>query len=178
MLTGHQKCNHHVGDISVREGRSILVRRALQCGNHVVFVLQKRVSEITKQPPRRTHVVRSLSSLPDDTLVEFTHRLLRLIPTSVTRQRQLGKHEIDRGKSTIEVFIPLGERLVETVSDFLSLQCSRGSEDGQFTHGVERVKALPGVGGFQFVGEESVGFFGDHADVGSEVFSGKTEFNL
>jgi hypothetical protein len=180
VLTGHQKCNHHVRNVPIRQGCSILVRRTLKSRDHIVFMLSElsvRAGE-TADSRHGTHVMCSFPSLPNDALIEFAHRLLGLVSAPITRQRQLGKHEIDRCKSAIEVFISLRKCLVQTGSNLFALQRSRSSQDGEFRHGVQSIETLPLVVDSELFGHEAEGFVRDHANVGSQVFGRETEFYL
>lgn len=117
-------------------------------------------------------------SFTDDALVKFAHSLLRLVPSSVAGQRQIGEHEVDWRESTIEMLISFGESLVELCSDFLALKRSRGRKDGQFGHGRESIETLPGGGSVEFVRQESKSLFRNHANICAKVLRRQTEFDL
>jgi hypothetical protein len=120
VLTGHQKGDHHVRDIRIGQRSSVLVGRALQCRDHVVFMLC-RYSAHVPMGSTGTHVVRAFTSFADDALVKLAHSLLGLVPSSVTRQRKVREHEVDRCESAIEVFVAFSERLVELRTNFFAL---------------------------------------------------------
>ena len=125
-----------------------------------------------------THVGSTFPSTPDDLLVKLAHLPLRLVPSLVAGEGQVGEHEVDRGEPAIEGFVSSRKRLVQLVPDLFTLQSGRCREDGQFGHAVERVGVFPFADdGLEFVVHEIGSLLFDEGDVGPKVFGRESEFD-
>lgn len=126
----------------------------------------------------RTHIGSTLPSTPDNLLVKLAHLPLRLVPFLVTRQGQVGEHEVDRGEATIEGLVPPSKSLVQLAPDLLALEGRRSREDGQFGHAVQSVGLFPFASdGLELVVHKVGGLLLDEGNVRLEVFRGETKLD-
>jgi hypothetical protein len=124
-----------------------------------------------------THLGSTFTTTPNNRLIELAHLRLSLVPSLITRQGQVGEHEVDRSEPSIERFVTFGKSLVQLSPNFLSLQGGGSRKDSQFGHGMEGVEAFPFVGRFQVLSKEVERLLFDQGHVDTEVLSGKTELD-
>lgn len=77
--------------------------------------------------------------------IEFTHLLVRPVPSLVAWQGKVWEYEIDRRESAVQVAVQLRKRLVEAPANLDTLKCPRSCEDCHFLHNLQRVKAPPQI---------------------------------
>ena len=134
MLTSHEKRNHHVRNLLIRDHGTILVRRSNQLCHDIQSVQ-----------------ISSGLALLNDIHVKFCDSSLSVVASAVVRQWSPWEGEVDWRETHIEIVVELGEVRVEFGSDLFSLQRVRRSVDRDLRHDIDDVEntlvALE-VGGF------------------------------
>lgn len=92
-------------------------------------------------------------------------------------KRRPGEHEIDRGKSHVEVMIKCRKGGIKSTADLLALQGTRGGIDGNLSDGLANVERPLWLLERRRVLNKIFDLFGDKFDVGSKRFGGKAKFD-
>jgi hypothetical protein len=77
------------------------------------------------------------------------------VSAAVVGKRSPGQHEVDGGKSLIQVVIDIGKALVEFVADLLALERSGCRENGELGHGSRDFEHALGL--LEYVGLFDIG---------------------
>lgn len=69
----------------------------------------------------------------------MSHLDMSLVALPIAGERQVGEHEIDGGKTAVQVVIDLSKVLVESGAHFFTLQRSGSSADGDLRGASESI---------------------------------------
>jgi len=161
VLTGHEKGNHHVGDLVVGDRGAVLVGRVHKMLHHVVLRIVSALS----------------TALLDGIHVDLGNSALGLVTLEVGRKRSPVKLEVDRGETHVEVVVESSQRLVELVADFAALKgvgCSEDGDLGHFLGNIDNARLALEIGASL---EVVADLGGDDRNVRSEGFGGKSNLH-
>lgn len=161
MLAGHEEGNHHVGDLVVGDGGTVLVGRVHEMLHHVVLGV----------------VVVLNAALLDGVHVDLGDGSLGVVTLAVPGERGPVKHEVDGGEAHVEVVVESGEGLVKLAADNAALEGVGGGENGDLGHLLGDINdarlALEAGGPLEVVAH----FTRDDGNVGSEGLGGKSDLH-
>lgn len=162
VLAGHEKRDHHVCNVAVRDRTTIFVGAVHQVPDHV-------------------RVLNAISSgcatLLDDVHVEICHGALCVVTALVGWEGEPGEKKVGRGEAGVEVVEKMCKGAVEGIADLLALEGAGSREQGELGDDVGEWYSAAGT--FEVLGSFNQIFdlFGDQRDVGFEGFGGKAEFH-
>lgn len=126
----------------------------------------------------------AISSFLDDVHVKPTHLDMSLVSSPITLQRQIGEHPVKWGESVIQVVVKLSKTFIKIIAYFFALQSTGCGENGDLLHDFHDIKRTPFVDVISLISletgivfDEMINFVLDHADVETQIFSRKTNFN-
>ena len=130
VLSGHQEGNHHMGNLPIGDGGSVLVAAVHQVPDHVLLLVGH---------------AGVLAPLLNQVHVEAGHLLLRGIATLVAREREPRKHEVHGVEAKIEIVKETSEGSVESIADLLALQGTGSSENGDLGNDLAKRNGTTGT---------------------------------
>lgn len=150
-----------MGNFLVGNGSAILVSTRHQVPDHILRVLLTTL----------------LTTLANDVNISLGQLALRGVTLAVVRQWGPGQHEVNRGKTHIQIVIHFRKGRVESVPNFFTLQRAGGSIDGDFRNDLRDIECsfrlLESGGGL----DKIVDFVGDQGNVRAQRLGGETEFD-